>query len=283
MPAYLGAPECLGLEVVTVMPHKPTAPIWIPIRARCSSSRRRAWRPRSPSSTASAITGIRTAAVSGAAMRTLAKPDANDLAILGTGVQAVTHLEAMCCVRPPRRSCVEPLGRARAQVRRSASRSVTASTSRASRSGARGRRGREPHLHDHRRRRADPGWAIGSPPAPTHQRRGRMASDDARAGHRGDASSRATCTSIVASHASTSGRLPARQEGGRDRRRPHPRRVGRGVPRARSGADVGERRDALQVARNRRRGSRRRALDLAQGEKTNAGTSIEFGGKSIAV
>src|SRR5205814_9854078 len=35
--------------------------------------------------------------------RLLAKPDASDLAILGTGVQGLTHLEAMLAVRPVKR------------------------------------------------------------------------------------------------------------------------------------------------------------------------------------
>lgn len=48
---------------------------------------------------ASSVTAIRTAAVSGLATRLLARPDARVLAILGTGTQAMTHLEAMRCVR----------------------------------------------------------------------------------------------------------------------------------------------------------------------------------------
>lgn len=44
---------------------------------------------------ASAITAIRTAAVSGLATRVLARGDATDLAVVGTGVQARAHLEAM--------------------------------------------------------------------------------------------------------------------------------------------------------------------------------------------
>ncbi len=52
---------------------------------------------------ATSITGIRTAAVSGVATRALAREDAGDLAILGSGVQARTHLEAMACVRKLRR------------------------------------------------------------------------------------------------------------------------------------------------------------------------------------
>lgn len=52
---------------------------------------------------ASSVTAIRTAAVSGLATRLLANPDAGDLAILGAGVQAMTHLEAMGAVRSLRR------------------------------------------------------------------------------------------------------------------------------------------------------------------------------------
>lgn len=52
---------------------------------------------------ASAVTAIRTAAVSAVATDALARPEAADLAILGTGVQGRSHLEAMRIVRPPRR------------------------------------------------------------------------------------------------------------------------------------------------------------------------------------
>jgi ornithine cyclodeaminase len=52
---------------------------------------------------ASEITAIRTAAVSGVATRLLAREDAGDLAILGSGVQAHTHLEAMMVARDLKR------------------------------------------------------------------------------------------------------------------------------------------------------------------------------------
>ena len=52
---------------------------------------------------ASAITSIRTAAVSGVATRLLAREDAADLAIIGAGVQARQHLSAMACVRTIKR------------------------------------------------------------------------------------------------------------------------------------------------------------------------------------
>ena len=50
-----------------------------------------------------AVTAIRTAAVSGVATRALARPDAGDLALLGSGQQARTHLEAMTTVLELRR------------------------------------------------------------------------------------------------------------------------------------------------------------------------------------
>jgi ornithine cyclodeaminase/alanine dehydrogenase-like protein (mu-crystallin family) len=46
------------------------------------------------------VTAIRTAAVSGLATRLLAREDARELALLGAGVQAASHLEAMRIVRP---------------------------------------------------------------------------------------------------------------------------------------------------------------------------------------
>ena len=49
------------------------------------------------------ITAIRTAAVSGVATQALAREDAGDLAILGTGVQARSHLSAMLEARALRR------------------------------------------------------------------------------------------------------------------------------------------------------------------------------------
>jgi ornithine cyclodeaminase len=52
---------------------------------------------------ATEITSIRTAAVTGLATRLLAREDASDLAILGSGTQARTHLAAMASVRRLRR------------------------------------------------------------------------------------------------------------------------------------------------------------------------------------
>ncbi len=64
---------------------------------------------------ASAITAIRTAAVSGVATKLLAREEAGDLAILGTGIQAHSHLAAMAATRPIRRCRVASRDFAHAQ------------------------------------------------------------------------------------------------------------------------------------------------------------------------
>jgi ornithine cyclodeaminase len=71
---------------------------------------------------ASAVTAIRTAAVSALATRLLAREDSTRLAILGSGVQASSHVDAMLAVRPLRSiSVYSPnLQRARAFVERNA-------------------------------------------------------------------------------------------------------------------------------------------------------------------
>src|SRR5438132_11700739 len=52
---------------------------------------------------ASAITAIRTAAVSALATKVLANENAGDLALIGAGVQARRHLDSMACVRKLKR------------------------------------------------------------------------------------------------------------------------------------------------------------------------------------
>src|SRR5262249_51202532 len=101
MPAYLGAPATLGLKVVSVMPQNHGTPydshqgavLIFEVEPGCLLA----------VVDGSSVTAIRTAAVSGVATRALAREDAGDLAILGSGVQAVSHLEAMKVVRPLRR------------------------------------------------------------------------------------------------------------------------------------------------------------------------------------
>jgi len=73
---------------------------------------------------ATSITAIRTAAVSGVATRLLAREDSGDLAILGSGTQARTHLEAMSVARKLGRVRVasKDFGRARAFAERESKR-----------------------------------------------------------------------------------------------------------------------------------------------------------------
>ena len=63
---------------------------------------------------ATSVTALRTAAVSAAATRALARVEAEELAILGTGTQGATHLEALLLVRPIRRVRVYDADRGRA-------------------------------------------------------------------------------------------------------------------------------------------------------------------------
>jgi ornithine cyclodeaminase len=112
MPGFLGQPASFGLKVVSIFPgnhgtgydsHQGVVMLFdlqhgAPIAIIDASS----------------ITAIRTAAASGVATRALARDDAGDLAILGSGVQATTHLAAMCAVRPVRRVRVWSRDRAHA-------------------------------------------------------------------------------------------------------------------------------------------------------------------------
>jgi ornithine cyclodeaminase len=95
MPAVLG--DAIGAKVITVFPDNEGTPyeshIGVVLYFESTNGRLLAIID------ASSVTAIRTAAVSGLATRLLSRPDARVLAILGSGVQAMTHLEAMRCVR----------------------------------------------------------------------------------------------------------------------------------------------------------------------------------------
>lgn len=96
MPAVLG--NAIGAKVITVFPGNDSTPyeshIGVILYFEDTNGRLLAIID------ASSVTAIRTAAVSGLATRLLALPGASQLAILGTGVQAMTHLDAMIAVRP---------------------------------------------------------------------------------------------------------------------------------------------------------------------------------------
>lgn len=97
MPGYLGQPRALGVKVVTVFPHNhgtgydshQGAVILFDIEHGQPLA----------ILDASEITAIRTAAVSAVSTNILAREDARCLTLLGSGVQAKTHLEAIQLVR----------------------------------------------------------------------------------------------------------------------------------------------------------------------------------------
>ncbi len=104
MPAYLGDIDRLGIKVVSVFPenhgtqydsHQGVVLVFEAEYGRLVAI-----------VDASEITAIRTAAVSGVATRLLAREGAGDLAIMGSGVQARSHLEAMALARGIRRARV---------------------------------------------------------------------------------------------------------------------------------------------------------------------------------
>ncbi|MBK8006854.1 MAG: ornithine cyclodeaminase family protein [Gemmatimonadetes bacterium] len=101
MPAWVAEPAALGVKVVSVFPGN---------HARGLDSHQGAVLSLDPATgqvqgllEAGAVTAIRTAAVSGVATDLLATPDAGDLALLGAGAEARTHLAAMAAVRTLRR------------------------------------------------------------------------------------------------------------------------------------------------------------------------------------
>jgi ornithine cyclodeaminase len=101
MPSYMGSIQSVGVKIITAFPsnygteydtHQGVVLLFDTqygvLRAILD---------------ATSITAIRTAAASGAATRLLSREDAGDLAIIGAGTQAHTHLEAMLNVRNIRR------------------------------------------------------------------------------------------------------------------------------------------------------------------------------------
>jgi ornithine cyclodeaminase/alanine dehydrogenase-like protein (mu-crystallin family) len=101
MPGYLADPECFGVKLVSLIPrNKPpqySSHIGVVMLFESEHGQPVALLD------AAEITAIRTAAASGLATRLLARPEAGDLAILGAGEQARSHLEAMHSVRALRR------------------------------------------------------------------------------------------------------------------------------------------------------------------------------------
>jgi ornithine cyclodeaminase len=100
MSAYLADPECFGVKLVSVNPRRLpqySSHIGLVLLFESEYGRPVALLD------AAEITAIRTGAASALATRLLARAEAGDLALLGAGEQARSHLEAMRCVRPLRR------------------------------------------------------------------------------------------------------------------------------------------------------------------------------------
>ena len=97
MPGYLAEPQGLGTKIITIFPDNSKlglsshvglvllfdSEIGLPLAVMDAGE----------------VTAIRTAAASAVATRALARHDASHLAILGTGEQAITHLEGISKVR----------------------------------------------------------------------------------------------------------------------------------------------------------------------------------------
>lgn len=115
MPSHRGGPEpAWGLKVVCISPGNPARGLDMHqgavILCDGETGEVRAVMD------ASAVTAVRTAAVSGVATRLLAREDALELAIIGAGVQARVHLEAMAAVRRLEHARVYSRTRERAQA-----------------------------------------------------------------------------------------------------------------------------------------------------------------------
>jgi ornithine cyclodeaminase/alanine dehydrogenase-like protein (mu-crystallin family) len=114
MPALLTRQHALGLKVLTVFPGNGGTPFaahqGVVLLFEPEHGNLRAILD------AGEITAIRTAAVSGLATRLLAREDAVELAILGSGAQAHAHLQAMGLVRPLHRVRVWSRNPAHARV-----------------------------------------------------------------------------------------------------------------------------------------------------------------------
>ncbi len=98
MPAYIASPKTMGAKIITVYPgnhgtqydsHQGAVLLFDPNNGSLAALL-----------DATSVTTIRTAAVSAVATWLLARQSASSLAIVGAGVQAHAHLEAMCAVRP---------------------------------------------------------------------------------------------------------------------------------------------------------------------------------------
>lgn len=98
MPAAVPSVGGLGLKVVSVFPHNPSAGKKL-IHGLVVLVNPEDGTPLAVLD-GTALTALRTGAASGAATDLLALPDARTLALFGSGAQAMTQAQAVCAVRP---------------------------------------------------------------------------------------------------------------------------------------------------------------------------------------
>ncbi|SEO82074.1 ornithine cyclodeaminase family protein [Paenibacillus sp. OV219] len=98
MPAYLIRQEIVGAKLISVFPHNHDR--GLPSHQGIITLFDAATGAVNAVVDGRRVTAIRTAAVSAAATKLLAKPGASTLALIGTGEQARSHLEALLLVRP---------------------------------------------------------------------------------------------------------------------------------------------------------------------------------------
>ncbi len=101
MPAYLAGAGAIGLKLVSSYPRNPSAFGIASVQATILYSDVRNGQLLAVME-GGGITAIRTGAASGVATKYLARPESSIVGVLGSGVQAVTQLEAVCAVRPIR-------------------------------------------------------------------------------------------------------------------------------------------------------------------------------------
>jgi ornithine cyclodeaminase len=98
MPGYLGEPPCFGIKILSLYPGNPAVGLssHVGLYALYESSH---GRPLAIME-ASVLTAVRTAAASVVATRALARSDSRTLAIIGTGEEAYSHVDAFQSARP---------------------------------------------------------------------------------------------------------------------------------------------------------------------------------------
>jgi len=114
MPAYLRQDQTLGLKVVSIFPgnvakHKPAINGFIMLLDEKTGEPKVLM-------DASYLTALRTGAVSGLATKYFAHPDSSHVAIIGSGAQALTQLEAVAAVRSIKRVSIWSRNHKNAQV-----------------------------------------------------------------------------------------------------------------------------------------------------------------------